>query len=115
MVPSYLLSVPAGTGLVVGQERLRQPSTCWINMVTCLAPFLWMQIIGMAIIRGIVKIVPRQTAGISQGFYLKAIGIRFTVGLESLGRKFLPQLVDDLLANMSRELSQISSVYNHFS
>ena len=69
----------------------------------------------MAITSGIVKIVPRQTAGIGQGFYLKAIGIRFTVGLESLGRKFLPQLIDDLLANMSREFSHIHPVYNDFS
>jgi hypothetical protein len=61
----------------------------------------------MATTRGIVKIVPCQITGIGQGFYLKAVGIRFTVGLKSLGRKFLPQLVDDLLANMSRELSQV--------
>jgi hypothetical protein len=47
-------------------------------------------LIDMAIIRGIVTLVARQTAGVGQGFYLKAIGIRFTVGLESLGRKFLP-------------------------
>jgi hypothetical protein len=62
-----------------------------------------------------MKIVPRQTTGIGQGFDLKAVGIRFTVGLESLGRKFLPELIDDLLANLSRELSQIASVSNDFS
>jgi hypothetical protein len=67
-VPSYRHRVQAGTGLAVGPGHRRQPSTCWINKVTCLAPFLWMQIIGMAITRGIVTIVPRQTAGIGQGF-----------------------------------------------
>jgi hypothetical protein len=67
-VPSSRHRVPAGTGLVVGPGRHRQLSTCWIKKVTCLAPFLWMQIIGMAITRAIMKIVPRQTAGIGQGF-----------------------------------------------
>jgi hypothetical protein len=45
-VPSYLHRVPAERGLVVGPERYHQLSTCWINKVTCLAPFLWMQISG---------------------------------------------------------------------
>jgi hypothetical protein len=54
-----------------------------------------------------MTIVPRQTTGIGQGVYLMAVGIWFTVGIESVGRKFLPQLTDDLLANMSRKLSQI--------
>ena len=30
-MPSYRHRVPAGTGLVVGPGRRRQPSTCWIN------------------------------------------------------------------------------------
>ena len=78
-MPSYRHRVPAGRGLVVGPGRRRQPSMCWINKVTCLALFLWMRIIGMAITKGIVTIVPRQTSGIGQGFYLKAVGIRFAV------------------------------------
>ena len=62
-MPSYLLSDPVGTGLVVGPGRCRRPSACWIKKVTCLAPCLWMQLIGMAITRRIVTIVPRQTTG----------------------------------------------------
>jgi hypothetical protein len=90
-VPSYLHHVQAGTGLAVGPGHRRQPSTCWINKVTCLAPFSWMQIIGIAITRGIVTIVPHQTSGIGQGFYLKAVGIRLTVVLEPPRRTFLTQ------------------------
>ena len=50
-----------------------------------------MQIIGIAITRGIVTIVPHQTLGIGQGFYLKAVGIRLTVVLEPPRRPFLTQ------------------------
>jgi hypothetical protein len=45
---------------VVGPGRRRQPSRCGINTVTWLAPFLWMQIIGMALTTGIVTIVPHR-------------------------------------------------------
>jgi hypothetical protein len=76
----------------VGPGRRRQPSTCWINKVTCLAPFLWMQIIGMAITWGIEKIVPRQNTGIDQGVYLKAVGMQFTVVCELPRGIFLTQL-----------------------
>jgi hypothetical protein len=51
-----------------------------------------MQLIGMAIASRIVTVIPRQTAGIGQGFYLRAIGIRFTVELELSRRIFLTQL-----------------------
>ena len=37
--------------------------------------------------------------------YLKAIGIRFTARLDPPGRQFLPQLIDDLLAYMARQLA----------
>ena len=46
----------------------------------------------MAITRGIVMIVPHQTAGIGQGFYLKPIGMRFKVGREIPRRIFHTQL-----------------------
>lgn len=49
-----------------------------------------MQIIGIAITRGIVTIVPHQTLGIGQGFYLKAVGIRLTVVLEPLAEHSSP-------------------------
>ena len=67
-MPSYRHRVQAGIGLVVGPGRHRQLSTCWIKKVTCLAPLSWRWIIVMAVTRGIMKIVPRQTAGIGQGF-----------------------------------------------
>ena len=51
-MPSYLHRIPAGTGLAVGPGHRRQPSMCGINTVTGLAPFLGMQIIGMAITSG---------------------------------------------------------------
>jgi hypothetical protein len=51
-----------------------------------------MQIIDMAVTRRIVKIVPRQTTGISQGFYLKAAGMQFTVVRELRRRIFHTQL-----------------------
>ena len=68
-MPAYRHRVPAGRGLVVGPGRRRQPSTCWINTVTGLAPLSGRWIIVMAITRGIVTIVPSQIIGIgmSQG------------------------------------------------
>jgi hypothetical protein len=69
----------------------------------------------MAIVQGIPQLIPRQATRICQGFYLQAIGIRFTVVLEPPRRKFLPQLIDDLLAKMSRQFPHIESVDDHFS
>jgi hypothetical protein len=56
-VPSYRHRVPAGTGLVVVPGRRRQPSTCWIDKVTCRAPFSRGRIIGMVITSGTMTIV----------------------------------------------------------
>jgi hypothetical protein len=56
-VPSYRHRVPAGMGLVVGPGRRRQPSMCWINTATDLAPLSWRRIIGMALTTGMVTIV----------------------------------------------------------
>ena len=71
-MPSYRHRVPAGRGLVVGPGRRRQPSTCWINKVTCLALFLWMRLIGMAITKGIVIIVPLRPQASVKASNLKA-------------------------------------------
>ena len=91
-MPSSLHRVPAGTGLAVGPGHRRKLSTCWIDKVTCLAAFSWMQIIDMEITKGIVTIVPGQTTDIGQGFYLKAVGIRLIVVLEPPRRTFLTRL-----------------------
>ena len=56
-MPSYRHRVPAGMGLVVGPGRRRQPSTCWINTATGLAPLSWRRIIGMALTTGTMTIV----------------------------------------------------------
>ena len=83
---------PVPVACVTGPWHSRHPSTSWVNAATWLAPFSWRSISLMAITRGIVMIVPHQTAGIGQGFYLKPIGMRFKVGREIPRRIFHTQL-----------------------